>query len=173
MQTIAEYQNQNLVSWLKGDAQASSSNGMKSAGNINLHNRPMVKNADGSISTVRTITMTESDGTVVNIPTVSDDGRIMSDDEAWGQYKKTGKHLGKFDTIDNAVIAAKNLSSSQDQEYLGAASKRPMDGYIPQADTTSTVPPVQQQQPQRRESQVIPQGNSNMLRQLLNTSGGL
>lgn len=42
---------------------------------------------------------------------------------------------------------------------------------VPQADVSSTVQPIQQPQPQQRQSQMNPQGNSNMLRQLLSTGG--
>lgn len=87
-------------------------------GNIDLTNRPNVKNKDGSISTVRSITITEDSGIAVNIPTVSEDGRIMSDKEAIAQYKNTGRHLGKYKTIDSAVEAAKQLHKQQENYYL-------------------------------------------------------
>jgi hypothetical protein len=69
--------------------------GMVEPPNINLYNRPTVHNPDGSISSVRTMTF-EEDGKSVAIPTVSDDGRILSPAEAIALYRKTGKHLGKF-----------------------------------------------------------------------------
>src|SRR5690606_29490157 len=81
-------------------------------GNINLQNRPRVKNSDGSISTVRSMSF-EEDGKEVLIPTVSDDGKILSDDAAIALYRKTGKHLGKFGSVDAANKYAESLHNDQ------------------------------------------------------------
>lgn len=86
-------------------------------GNIDLSNRPIVHNDDGSISTVRSMSFEDKDGKEVLIPTVSDDGRIMSNDEAIQQYYTTGKYLGKFDSIDEANKYAEQLHNQQEQEY--------------------------------------------------------
>lgn len=77
-------------------------------------NKPiaMVKNDDGTVSTVRTISMNFGDGEVV-IPTVHPDGYIMSNDEAALRYKETGEHFGKFKTVPEAVSFAEDLHNHQ------------------------------------------------------------
>ena len=90
-------------------------------GNINLLNRPRVKNKDDSISTVRSMSV-GIDGQEVLIPTISEDGRIMSDDEAIDVYKKTGKYLGKFKTIEDSLEYAKQLHNDQ-QELISGPTK--------------------------------------------------
>lgn len=86
-------------------------------GNIDLSNRPIVHNDDGSISTIRSISFEDESGKEVLIPTVSEDGRIMSNDEAIQQYYETGRYLGKFDSIDEANKYAEQLHNQQEQFY--------------------------------------------------------
>jgi len=94
-------------------------------GNINLHDRPHVSNSDGSISTVRSISFGMDDGREVLVPTVSDDGRIMSDEEAWAQYERTGRHLGIFNSPDEATAYANSLHEEQAAEYLDPPAPAP------------------------------------------------
>lgn len=75
--------------------------GMVTAGNIDLNTRPHVQNKDGTYSTIRTITA-GIDGNTVLLPTIGDDGRVMSNKEAVEHYKQTGKHLGIFKTESDA-----------------------------------------------------------------------
>lgn len=77
-----------------------------------MNTRPRVNNADGSVSTVRSISA-NIDGKEVLMPTVSDDGRIMSNDEAVKQYETTGKHLGIFRDEQSATAYAQQLHESE------------------------------------------------------------
>jgi hypothetical protein len=65
-------------------------------GNTNLVKQPRVKNADGTTSTVDSRSY-NIDGKEVLLPSVTQDGRhLTKDEEILDEYKKTGKHLGKF-----------------------------------------------------------------------------
>lgn len=90
--------------------------GMLAAGNIDLAKRPVVKNADGSISTVRSMSF-EDGGQEVLIPTVSPEGKILSDDDAIDLYRETGQFLGKFDTPEDADTYAEALHEAQARYY--------------------------------------------------------
>jgi len=89
-------------------------------GNINLYNRPIVKNPDGTISTVRTISFNDGKNEVV-IPTVSDDGKLLSNREAIELYYRTGKHFGKFKNVDDAIRFAQELHNEQEKLYINTA----------------------------------------------------
>ena len=91
------------------------SEGIYGKGNINLNNRPVVKNSDGTISTVRSMSFNE-DGKEILIPTVVN-GKIVSDEEAIDHYHKTGEYLGKFDTIEQADEYANQLHLEQEKLY--------------------------------------------------------
>lgn len=93
--------------------------GQYGLGNIDLYARPQVKLPDGKTTTVKSMSFNDGYNEVL-IPTVSDDGRIMSDDEAIDNYYKTGKYLGKFNTVDEATKYAQQLHNEQDRYYNGS-----------------------------------------------------
>ena len=94
--------------------------GLLAPGNVDLYAQPVVKNADGSSSTVHSFSV-GLNGKEVLLPTVMPDGRHLSQPEALEEYRKTGRHLGVFDTPDNATAYASRL---HDDYEAGAYSKR-------------------------------------------------
>lgn len=96
--------------------------GMVQRGNIDLNNRPVVKNPDGSISTVRSITITDNNGRAILLPTVVG-GKVVSNDEAVQHYKQTGENLGIFKTEDAANAYAEKLHQSQAARYAQPTRK--------------------------------------------------
>lgn len=92
-------------------------------GNIDLYNRPVVKNKDGTVSTVKSVSY-NIDGKEVLLPTVTDDGRVIDTSTEKGKaevirtYLKTGKHLGKFNTPAEADAYAQQLHVQQEKQYV-------------------------------------------------------
>jgi hypothetical protein len=86
-------------------------------GNIDLTNRPRVPvPGTNQIATVRSMGI-NVDGKEVVIPTVSDDGRLLTPDEAVEQFRRTGRHLGSFDTQKNASDFGRALHRQQAKDY--------------------------------------------------------
>lgn len=90
--------------------------GQYGQGNIDLYNRPQVKMKDGTIATVRSMSFNDGKNEVL-IPTVSDDGKLLTDEEAIKQYRETGKYLGKFSSVEEANNYADLLHNEQDIYY--------------------------------------------------------
>ena len=97
-----------------------STTGRYGRGNIDLFNRPVYVNDDGSISTVESFS-TNIDGVEVLLPTISrdDNGNAIriSEDEAIDKYFRDGKHLGKFKTPEQATSYAEKLHEDQERIY--------------------------------------------------------
>jgi hypothetical protein len=49
------------------------------------------------------------DGKEYLLPTVTPDGRLLSEEDAIREFQRTGRHLGVFDTPDNATSYARQL----------------------------------------------------------------
>lgn len=82
-------------------------------GNLPTSIREVVRNEDGTVSTVRTISIGTEAGEVL-IPTVID-GRVVTDDEAIAHYERTGENFGTFASAAEAKEYAEWLSNSHSQ----------------------------------------------------------
>jgi hypothetical protein len=98
--------------------------GMIKPGNINLNGRPVVHNADGSISTEYSVSFEDKDGHEVLVPTVVN-GKFLTPDgkkpkegsaaeekmfqRAWKHYEETGEQMGIFDTPEHADTYANTV----------------------------------------------------------------
>src|SRR3972149_6968853 len=86
-------------------------------GNVDLSRRGAVKNADGSISTIKSTVINEN-GRQVLIPTIDPEGREMAEEEAIERYLGTGEHLGKFDTPESAAASAKRVAERGAKKFM-------------------------------------------------------
>ena len=105
----------------KSQAMIDNEIGQYGKGNIDLYDRPIYKNKDGSISTVDSVTFT-IDGKYVVLPTIVRDEngkakRLETDEEILAHYENTGEYLGEFDTLEESNIYANRLHNSQAYMY--------------------------------------------------------
>ena len=98
-------------------------------GNIDINRRPLA-NYQGKIATVRSIHFREGKLYLL-IPTVLEPGIVVSNEVALQNYRKTGKHLGKFRTSADAALFAKNLHALQAKWVEEIASQMKTIYYIP------------------------------------------
>lgn len=87
-------------------------------GNIDLFNRPQVKTPEGT-ATVRSISYQNDKGQEVLIPTVSNEGTIMSNEEAIQYWAAKGQNLGVFKDAKSADAYAELLHSQQEAVMNG------------------------------------------------------
>ena len=100
--------------------------GMVAPGNLDLGNRPKVQMPNG-IGTIHSMSFGE-DGREVVIPTITPDGRVMTEPEAIDHYRGSGQHLGMFSTPEQATRYGEQLSQSQGVDYgITPAFQRPTD----------------------------------------------
>jgi hypothetical protein len=126
--TVGQYVDQ-VLSRMMPTAEASqmAEGGLVTPGNIDVNKLPAVQNPDGTISTVRSMSV-NIDGKEVLIPTVIN-GRVVSDEEAIQSYLKTGRHLGIFSSPEAATAYGKSLSAQEAQRV-----KKSRGGYTPQEE---------------------------------------
>lgn len=100
--------------------------GLVEAGNISIWDRPLVQNGDGSHSSEYSTSFQDEQGREVIVPTIVN-GKFLTPDgkkpepgspeeqsmfkAAWDNYVKTGQHLGKFATTEDANKYAQALHS--------------------------------------------------------------
>jgi len=90
--------------------------GVAEPGNIDLTNQTVRHNEDGSVSTIKS-TSVNIDGQEVLLDTVDQNGTQLTTQEAIRQYETTGKHLGKFDSVESANKYAQSLHEGQEKLY--------------------------------------------------------
>lgn len=92
-------------------------------GNIDLNSKPLLALGDGSLVSTRGIQYKDDNGKIAIIPTVSDNGLLLTDDEAIDMYKSTGQHLGMFDTEKDANFYHQQLTKSQGEVTVKSNAK--------------------------------------------------
>jgi hypothetical protein len=97
--------------------------GLVEPGTIDLLSRPTTKNADGSISTVKSMSFNDGNYEVL-IPMVAPSGTILTPEGVMALYQFSGKHLGKFKNPRDADAYAEILHRQQEQFYSGARDGR-------------------------------------------------
>jgi hypothetical protein len=95
--------------------------GLIQQGNLDLTNRPSIKNADGTHSSEYSTSFQDEKGREVLVPTIVNGKFLTSDGKkpkegspeekamfkrAWQYYLKTGENLGIFDSPEHADAAA-------------------------------------------------------------------
>lgn len=84
-------------------------------GNIDLDNRIVIQNEDGSFSTEISFSV-EIDGLEVLLPLIIN-GELVSEEEAVNHFLETGEHLGMFSSIEECEKYAEELHLQQEKKY--------------------------------------------------------
>ena len=85
--------------------------GMKAPGNLDPFNRPVLHNADGTVSTTRSFSIGTDAGEVL-IPRIFD-GKDHSEQDAIAHFNKTGENFGTFDSPESADAYATRMHDLQ------------------------------------------------------------
>lgn len=81
--------------------------GMVRAGNIDLNNRPILRNLDGTISTERSFSRGTDQGEVL-VPQIVN-GRDLGEDDAWQHYLRSRENMGTFSSPEYADAYAQEV----------------------------------------------------------------
>ncbi len=98
--------------------------GMVRPGNIDLNNRPVVHNPDGSVSTELSFSNGTDQGEML-VPQVVN-GRIMPQQAAWQHAMQTGQNMGTFESPEYADSYAMQTHNRPDPTAGERMSRRPM-----------------------------------------------
>lgn len=83
--------------------------GLLTPGTIDIGARPEIYSDDGTVSTYKSISITEN-GREVLIPMIAPDGTDLNKKQAIERYRETGEHLGIFENREQANLYAKRVS---------------------------------------------------------------
>jgi hypothetical protein len=120
--------------------------GLIEAGNLDISNRPVVQNDDGTHSSEYSTSFADDQGHEVLVPTIVN-GKFLTPDgkkpeegsrqekemfqRAWKHYQETGEHLGIFDNPEDADAYAQRLHNR------GSASEPAVPKRISKGDTVT------------------------------------
>lgn len=131
------------------------------AGNVNLFAQPKVKNPDGTTSTVDSRSF-NFDGQEVLLPSVTPDGRhLKTDEDVVAEYKKTGRYLGKFKTVNEANAYGKQLHEDYAAGKYDAVGAQPTVAWEPGQDQPWSRPAHSQNEADTLIDQVVALGRSS------------
>lgn len=94
--------------------------GLLQRGNLDLTRRPVVRNRDGTISTVASMSFGIDFGgrdAQVLCTSVFNGRRVDDEDAVFAHYDRTGLHLGIFDTVAHVNAYAQALHRWQAKYY--------------------------------------------------------
>lgn len=100
--------------------------GLIEPGNIDLNRRKPYIGPFGEVSTVRSMSVGFG-RTEYLIPTITEDGRVMTAREAIDTFVRTRQHLGGFRSVKAANEYARELHDAQGKQYV-APGKGQRDG---------------------------------------------
>lgn len=119
---------------------AESPKGLIAPGNLDISNRPIIHNAEGTISSEYSASFQDEKGHEVLVPSIVN-GRFLTPDgkkpqpgspqekamfqSAWRHYQQTGEHLGIFDNAANADSYAQILHNRSQQPAAPSVTDNP------------------------------------------------